>query len=176
MSTGGGEAGPARALVTPGRTTGPSGIGGWLLLPAFGLVFAPVPAALEMLEIAKLMTPVNWRLLTDPASQAYHPFYVWLLPAEFALNGAILVFAVAIFVLFLRKSPRTPNLICALYIVTAIVVVADTVLAAQIPGFEWDRRTFRELGRAIAGVAIWVPYFVLSRRVRNTFGVNAGLS
>jgi hypothetical protein len=165
---------PQASPPTAPAGDGPSGIGGWLLLPLLGLVLTPVLGGIQVREVLKLMEPAPWKALTDPSSQAYHPFYAWMLPGELIANSVMAVLALVLLVLVYMRSPRVPMLMCVFYVLAAVVVIIDTGLASQIPGFTWDRGTIRDVARSVMGVVVWVPYFLVLKRVRNTFRAGAG--
>lgn len=103
------------------------------------------------------------------------PFYVaGLLPLmtfELASNVAIVVLAVVTAWLFFSKSRRTPAFAIAFYALSAVCLLIDHVWVGSIPEVASgaDASSMKELARAIVVAAVWIPYFLVSKRVKNTF-------
>ncbi len=155
------------------KTDGPRGIGGWLILPAIGLVLLPVRLVKVLLaDLLPAFAPETIDALTNPSSPAYHPLYVPMVLFEVVVNCALLVFALFVLVRFFQKKRSVPRLMIVLYTVTLVIPLVDAglVAAAGLPGVDWGTQV-RETGRSLVVVWIWVPYFLTSKRVRNTFVV-----
>lgn len=163
------RAGAEASQAPPDTAAGPVGIGGWLVLPAIGLCLTPVMLGIGIWQVAGVILGGSWPALTTPGGPSYHPLYRVLLPAEIVVNVGMLVFVLALIFMFFSKSPRVPKLMIVFYLLNLAVVAADTALAAQLPGFVWDREVVKDVGRTLLTSAIWVPYFLVSRRVANTF-------
>lgn len=160
-----------RPAEAPPVSLGPRGIGGWLLLPLFGLIITPFRVTFETILVFRpVLEPGVWRALTTPGHDAYHPLWSTVIAFELVTNAALIVFTVVLLVLFFRKSRRVPRLMIVWYLSMMAMQLIDLALTEAIPaaaanGSEGTRDTVR----AIAAAAIWVPYFLRSVRVRNTF-------
>ncbi|HXI98946.1 MAG TPA: DUF2569 family protein, partial [Gemmatimonadaceae bacterium] len=77
----------------PEVTIGPTGIGGWLLLPAFGLCLSPVRQLVDLFHTFKpISEPGVWSALTSPGGEQYHPFWAPLLIFELVANLGMVAF------------------------------------------------------------------------------------
>lgn len=151
---------------------GPRGIGGWLILPLIGLVLNPIRLGMTLVnDLLPVFRPETWNALTTPGQENYHAMWGPLLLFELVTNLLVGVFTVVLLVLFLRKSRRVPLLMIALLAGHVLIQVVDWALVGTIPALAHDPKAqdFSDLRRALIGAAIWIPYFVKSRRVRNTF-------
>lgn len=150
----------------------PRGIGGWLLLVGLGLIVSPLRIGYFL---ATTHWPIfqngSWGLLTTPGSEAYHPLWAPLLVFEIIGNLGSIVLAIATLWLMFRKSRYTPRIAIAWLAWTAAVVVIDFFAADLIPAVaaQSDPDSVKELVRSIVGAAIWIPYFLVSKRVKATF-------
>lgn len=149
------------------------GIGGWLWLPLIGLILTPFQIGFGVYhDLLPLFTGNAYTALTTPTSSVYHPLWKPLLLFELIGNLSFIVFAIVSLVLFLTKSRLLPKLMVMYLSLNAVFLVGDYFLAEMIPAVASqpiDRDTIRSIARAIGGVIIWVPYFLVSKRVKNTF-------
>lgn len=154
------------------EVTGPRGIGGWLILPLLGLFLTPIWIAIGTVQnIQVFRDPAVWSALTSPGSPDYHPLWAPVIIFEIAANVVMVAFAVVLIWLFLKKSRRIPTLMIVWLVTLLVVQIVDQAFARQIPAVaaEPDPQGFRDMVRAVIGVVIWVPYFLKSKRVKNTF-------
>ncbi len=153
--------------VPPGE---PEGLGGWLVLVCIGLILSPLRlGALLARDYLPIFRDGTWESLIDSTSAGYHPPLAALMLFELVINVAFIAFSIWLLILFFRKSSRFPKMAIVLYAANAAFVLADTVTLSAI-GFEaFDFSSMREIMRSLISAAIWVPYMLLSRRVKNTF-------
>jgi len=165
-----GSAPASLELRTP--TAPPQGIGGWLLLPALGIVISPIRVTVEMFHsMLPVLKPGVWQALTDPASDAFHPLLPPLIQFEAVANVLLVVLAVVTAICFFAKKRSAPRVFIAFLGLSLAVQAVDWAWAAQLPArFQADEAgSWKELAKAAVACAVWVPYFLLSRRVANTF-------
>jgi hypothetical protein len=156
----------------PPAVAGPKGIGGWLLLPVIGLFVFPVRILISLAtEYLPIFEKGLWAALTTPGSKAYHPLWGPLLAYEIFFNLAFLVFDLVLLYLLFTKSYRFPKMFIGFAVLNLLFVVSDAVLGYQIPAVveQGTEQMMKEIGRSFGLVAIWVPYFLVSKRVKNTF-------
>jgi hypothetical protein len=155
------------------------GLWGWLLLFVGFVILKIVGTGLL---IASTFLPLfrdgTWQALTSPDSPAYHP--LWERVLLFELVGHIVIGAMAMLALALLvvRSPYAPKFSIGLLIASFAAAAANYFIAAQIPSIA-DRGTDHEsmatLIRALIAMLVWVPYLLLSRRVKATFAYSQRL-
>ena len=149
------------------------GIGGWLLLVVLGLIVSPIRIAMMLSENHfTILTDGTWEVLTSPESDSYSSMWAPLLAFEIAGNALIILLGLVTLCFLVMKSKHTPKLAIAWLLSGLVFIAADFMLAQQIPliaGQPADVESIRELVRSVLGAAIWVPYFVFSKRVQATF-------
>ena len=158
-------------MTASGSQVAPSGIGGWLLLVAVGVCLTPIRIAAEIVKGLRPLAPATWHAVTTPGTRAYHPLFGPLIVGELVFNAALLVWVVVLLYLFFAKRRSFPVAMIAFLIVRVVGQGADLGVALMIPA------TAAGIGPAVYGAlagsvlvaAIWVPYFVTSRRVEATF-------
>lgn len=155
------------------RDLEPAGIGGWLLLPALGLIISPILQGIGIIrDVVPALNPDVLRTLTDPTSANYSA--MWVPTMAFESITSVLMFAFTlwlVFSFFFRKSPRVPRLF-VVWLATALTIqVIDWLLTKSLPlpADPSGNGLINSLGRSIINAAIWIPYFIRSIRVKNTF-------
>lgn len=117
------------------------GLGGWLILPIIGL-FISVPAIL--LDIIFTASIYKFDSLVAIFYTIDIVLFVW-----------IIVTLIAIF----KKKKYAPNVMISF-------LIGNIVIQLGLSAYVMDYSSV--LGPVISA-AIWIPYFVLSERVKNTF-------
>jgi len=149
-----------------------SKIGGWLILYALGLVLYPLQTL--FLLVTKLLPAVfsdNWAALTSPTNPGYHTLWAPLVTAE--LVGSIGFFLCSIFIIifFFQRRHWVPKLVIFFLIANVLFVGADYYIInfflIRTNSVNVDA-TINFVRTVVAG-AIWIPYFMFSRRVEKTF-------
>lgn len=141
-------------------------------MPLVGLIINPVRIGVTVVnELLPVFEPEAWKALTTPGQETYHSMWAPLLLFELVANVGLTLFTLVVLVLFLKKSRRVRPLIIALLAAQVLVLLADWALVGMIPALAHDpeAQDLSDLRRSLLGAAIWIPYFVISRRVRNTF-------
>lgn len=150
----------------------PKGLGGWLILPAIGLFVLPIQLAVSLNnDFLPIFQEGYWEIVTTPGSEAYHHLWAPLIIFEIAGNTFFLIFSIALIFLFFTRSYRFPTLFMLFIASNLLFVASDFVFADLIPALaaEGDAESIKELTRSITGAIIWIPYFLVSKRVKNTF-------
>ena len=150
----------------------PRGLGGWLILPAIGLFVLPIRLAVSLNnDFLPIFQEGYWEILTTPGSEVYHHLWAPLIIFEIAGNTFFIIFDIALIFLFFTRSYRFPTLFIVFLASNLLFVVGDFFLADLIPAVaaENDAESIKELARPIIGAIIWIPYFLVSKRVKNTF-------
>ncbi len=82
-----------------------------------------------------------------------------------------LFFCIFILINFYRKKSTLPRLMIIFYSVSLIIGVIDYLLVIQIPLASEleDGSSLRDIVKSVITCAIWIPYFMKSERVHNTF-------
>ncbi len=134
--------------------SGPAGIGGWLLIPALTLVSVAFAASSSILD--EQLAAVSLEILAG--------------------NVLLTVGSVVLLVLFFQRSRHLPGLMVVFYLVLVSVatleyVAVDRLLLGVTPEIaDREAKLVNDGIRiSIASAILWIPYFLVSRRVKNTF-------
>ncbi|MBC3541295.1 DUF3857 domain-containing protein [Rufibacter sediminis] len=154
---------PAPADVTQ---THARQIGGWLGLVGFGLVLTPFRLMYEIATGEWISLDI-WNKLGDADSSLYNPVALWVLVLTIVYNVFFFCYSVLIVTLFFKKRSSLPRLVTIFYAVSLAGMIADACAVSALGG---DVTTaYSSITRSLFAAAIWIPYFNLSRRVRETF-------
>jgi Protein of unknown function (DUF2569) len=137
-----------------------NGIGGWLILPCIGLAVSPFTFMHGIYTDLHVMFGNYFQsaLTARPALAALIMFE--------AVNNSVL-FATAIFLnmLLYRKKKSFPTLMVIYLAANLALGLTDHLFAVRFfPGSSWAG-----IARGFVGAAIWIPYFLQSQRVKETF-------
>lgn len=150
----------------------PKGIGGWMILPMLGLVFSPLLMSYHLWhDILPIFTDGTFSAITTPGHPAYHHLWAPLLPLEFAGNVFLIALALVTLVLILRKSRLAPRFAIAWFASVALIQTADYFASNLIPliAEQDDSEQLKLMVRGIIAACLWIPYFLVSKRVKATF-------
>lgn len=150
----------------------PRGLGGWLIIPLIGLIIALVKMLLALFQIyLPIFQDGTWSIITNAESEYYHPLWGPLVISEMVINIGLVIFCGYLLYLFFTKQRLFPKFFIIYMIINVVFLISDTYVASLIPSVAEQRSNGidPDLGRAVIGAAIWIPYFLLSKRVKNTF-------
>ena len=150
---------------------GPSGVGGWLILIAIGLIITPIRLSMFIYSAyVPLFNSGAWSILTTPGTERYHWAWKPLLLLEIFGNAAFVVWPIVLLFLLFTRSRRFPRMMIAYFIANLVFIALDLLAVASLPNTgDAAAGLIPDLVRSILICAIWVPYFLVSVRVKNTF-------
>lgn len=140
-------------------------IGGWLILPALGLIISPLTLVYGLFQTPEVYNSQMWMNLI--ALKRYGLFSVVLV--EHVYNIVMLPFSVVIAILYFKRRSSVPRLMTILLSARCLVAVVDAVISMQNDTFSSGSEVSRNLFQGIFAAAIWIPYFNISSRVKETF-------
>ena len=155
----------------------PSGIRGFLVLPAIGVALGPIGAVLILAQWIKVSNPQVWRMLPWIGATTYQ---AWRQYAYLALLAAIclqLAGSIVVAVLFFRKRSSAPIVLIALMWLGWLVTLGLELFGAAL-GLH-HQSFMRAAGLASEHffvVGAWSLYLLGSKRVKATFIARRPLS
>lgn len=156
----------------PQEAQPPAGLGGWLTLVGLGLIASPLRLGTFLVQtFLPIFQDGTWEILTTPGNEAYHPLWAPLLIFEVLGNAVFIAAGLLLLALFFRRSSWFPTLYITYVIANLLFILVDAWLGSLVLADEsmFDPDTARELFRSLLSGVIWVPYMIVSKRVRNTF-------
>jgi hypothetical protein len=153
------------------RRDGPEGLGGWLILPMIGLFLSPLMALASAAgNLLPLFQNRAYAALTTPGLPNYDTWW-----APYILGMCMIVVAqfagsIVLLVLAFNRARWFPRGMIAFYLLMLLATVWDMAILMHLdlPGAN-QASAITAFGRSAVVSMVWIPYFLSSRRVRNTF-------
>jgi uncharacterized membrane protein YhdT len=143
------------------------GLGGWLILVGIGIVLAPLMIIYTVFPIYfEIFSNGSWEI-----AMADNPLWLPIAIGELLINGALIVVWIFIAYLFFSKNKIFPKWFISVLLFTPIFILADA-LAVKIAYPDeplFDAQTIKDLARILIYISIWMPYILVSKRVKATF-------
>lgn len=157
---------PDRRAVDPKL----AGFGGWVLLPAFGILISPVRLLVESAATMTLFKASIWVNLAMPGGTGYHSWWAPAIVLTIAANLALLVFSVLLIVLLVQRRRSLPWAYTVFMLFSMATQVADHWWLTQVtPDDPSLTMAIPKMIRGFGGAVLWIAYFHMSTRVRSTF-------
>lgn len=148
------------------------GLGGWLVLVQISIYFSLITiTALLITNVLPIYEPEVWDVLTDPSSPYYDAMLVPLILFETVMNVVFVIGLIIALVLMYSKKRAFPKLMIGYIIASLLFGIIDFAVASQIELLAEieDGQSATQIVRSMIYACIWIPYFIRSERVRNTF-------
>jgi len=142
-------------------------LGGWLILILIGLCLAPLVELLSLIN-SKYLSMLVWRHF---GTYSYGNKLRAQLIFETSCEVILVCYAVFCLVLMIKKRDILPNVIIGYFFFIVLFRVGDYIMISYASHMKIPDVYTEDMMRAIVGAAIWIPYFMRSRRVKRTFRV-----
>ena len=140
-------------------------IGGWLVLVMIGLCITPV-FSLVNLNNGNYFDLKTWaKMAKFTHRSAFEAHFVF----EMCGHVMFLCFSVFCLVLVLKKRDILPRWIITYFAFGVVFNVANMIFANSIPNVKVPEAYLNAVIRSVVTAAIWIPYFIVSTRVKETF-------
>jgi hypothetical protein len=173
---------PRRATVWDGMMTevtenrvipdGPTGLGGWLVLVGLGVVLSPFRMVYEAYTVFwPLFADNTLKDVSDPSSPAFVSYLAEFIYAEMFFNVVFMIWSIVNLVWFFAKSAKFPASWRYFLLGNLAFLAGDAAGSTQFMSSAeaFDAATVKTIFQSCVSAAIWVPYTIVSKRVKNTF-------
>ncbi|MDR2187321.1 MAG: DUF2569 domain-containing protein [Azonexus sp.] len=147
-------------------------LGGWLILVGLGVVLSPVAMVVSVFPVYfNMFSSGHWTEIATPGSENYNALLAVVVLGEITLNGILFIVRIFLAVLFFSKKTTFPKWYIGVMLFSLAFIVADAFMVKlALPDKPvFDPQTAKELGRTLGTCLIWVPYMLVSKRVKETF-------
>lgn len=152
---------------------GPAGLGGWLVLVAIGRILGPLILLNAIYQIFSVYFKSGMLTqLSDPDSNMYSALWKPMAFFELIGNVVLLGLSVLLIVLFFMKKKQFPVVYIGMMILNVIIMLVDLIFIYQIQkalALDLNITATSQLIAAIVTSGVWIPYMLVSKRVKNTF-------
>ena len=148
------------------------GLRGWLLVVGIGVIVAPLSIlAFVMPAYYGMLSNGAWDVLTTPGNPAYSSLWKPILISEMFVNAGLLFVRLYIVYLFFTQRKSFPTWLIGVMVFSVVFILLDSIVVAiALPSAPvFDGETKRELFRAVIAAVVWIPYLLISKRVKATF-------
>ncbi|MEP4534622.1 MAG: DUF3857 domain-containing protein [Cyclobacteriaceae bacterium] len=142
-------------------------IGGWLVLPAIGLVISPFVLGYQIFN-ADYFNAAIWSQSYSGLTSDTFGFKLFL-ALELVVNILLLIFTLLVLIQFFQRRTSLPLIISVYYSVNFVIPLFDSLAADFFFGVSIAKEDITNLVKSFVAVAIWVPYFNISERSKSTF-------
>lgn len=149
-----------------------SGLGGWLLLVGLGVILSPIRIARGIAQLSSAYSLETWDAVTTPSGGSYHALWAPLLIFELLGNLTLLALSALLVVLFFQRRRTFPLLYIIFLGAAAVIFTIDHFAAEMIPyvaAQAQSETSLRPLIQSWFVCLIWIPYMLVSNRVKSTF-------
>ncbi|MGB8818099.1 MAG: DUF2569 family protein [Rhizobiaceae bacterium] len=160
----------AKRQASAAGPTGPIGVGGWLVIPIIGFIGT---AALTLFSIGTALTEVDGMKAiflgaSEEAKLLRLPVFLSLSFGTFVvISASICIYKVTVS----RVSIRNIAVIHYLLLATAgfVDLWCESYMLGILTDIPKDPEIAKQAGRGLIAALVWIPYFIVSKRVANTF-------
>lgn len=152
------------------------GFGGWLILVAIGLMLTFGQSVLYLFQtMLPIFNSEKWEILTSPSSELYHS--LWAPALIFDLSICLVNIICILCIAFLcYKLSRKFKTLMIVFISLKVLFAAVSFILMYIlsdyysnPEIINSGASLKTLFQSIVYASIWIPYFIVSKRVKNTY-------
>lgn len=143
-------------------------IGGWLILVAIGLSITPFRLIYDLFSMKEFFDPESWSALWNAGNWLLFSVFFF----EYVYNIFYFFFSILLVFLFFNKRSSVPLLVSIFYGATLVVTLTDTLIAMNLNEMyssTEQQEYYNDLIRSFFAAVIWIPYFNISERVKETF-------
>lgn len=155
-------------LVSTRNSTQDQGIGGWLVLIAIGVTITPFLMVYQIIDTNYFEAGI-WEHIYNPNSSDYSLGVGILIIVEMLFNILFAIFATLNAILLFQRRSIFPNVFIAYLILNFLFICLDYIVLSHYHYGEFDIDTISDIVKRIIYMAIWIPYLMMSERVKNTF-------
>lgn len=144
-------------------------IGGWMLVPLIGLITRPF-ITFRYFYTSDLFNSNYIPQIKAASNLDLEAIIIF----EIIINLLLLCLAMLCLIAFFKKRDILPRLLITLLVANAIFLGADSLWVSFYSAQLNTEPDYSDFAKAVFGCLIWVPFFLMSVRVKSTFTVPYG--
>jgi hypothetical protein len=146
------------------------GVGGWLIIPIIGFIGVIIFTLINLFAAWSEIEGLKYIFLSNEET-AKNLRLPMLLSTGFGI-AVIMSAATCLYKIFVSGVQLKRMAVlhyCLLAATGAVELWADGAIVAAVPGMQSDPTVIKEAARCVIVALVWIPYFLFSKRVANTF-------
>ncbi|NMO96110.1 DUF2569 domain-containing protein [Paenibacillus lemnae] len=149
----------------------PKGLGGWMILVQISILLSLIISSFALNNTIIVLGSEELKLFSDETSIYYEPVLMPLIWFELLVLVSQLILLVVIIFLLYRRKRAFPKTMIGFMVLGAVAGILDHAVINQISFITEEElaHSSKVVGRTIFYSAIWIPYLLRSKRVKNTF-------
>ncbi|MNB78759.1 hypothetical protein D3C75_254670 [compost metagenome] len=156
------------------QRTGPYGFGGWLILFALGMIRQLYLHITSVYNNYITLRMADFQLLVDSSNDYYSPLWLPTVYFETIIEALIAVFIIIMVFMCIKHRKQFKYLAIAVIIISAVFTYLDLALVLRITNGFADEvfqgtNIYEGVLKSTLYAVVWLPYFLLSKRVKNTY-------
>ncbi len=155
--------------IVPPEIQNLEGVGGWLILPIFGLTVTPLVVFARLFDesLIWILDQSQWNAVVEASGAGI----MALIGFESIFNGSMIVAPVLLLIILFRRRWFLPYLMIGFYALQVVFLLVDLGFYAllTIDDTSFDVADGGDLFKSIVTLLIWGSYFSVSKRVKATF-------
>jgi hypothetical protein len=149
------------------------GIGGWLICICITLAFGFFGfGRTAIFDLSIIFNQARWDVFTQPGGARYDPMWAPALLFEAISAVSFLVLLSLAAVLMFQKRATFPFVMIAVYVLNLVVTIIDHEMVSRVASMATpgpNQAFATQFTHVIVGCVIWIPYLLVSKRVKATF-------
>lgn len=148
-----------------------NGLDGWLVLVGIGLVLAPLLILKNIVETLLAYVDLFVQISAEYELTSVGERLRALMIGEVIVQSILLLASVLLIFLFFKKHYLFPRVYMAVLLSALVLIGLDALIMYRfIAAEDMDiTNVMTLLGRTLLQCLIWIPYMLMSKRVKNTF-------
>ncbi len=160
-------------LVVTSSDKGALPISGWLIIPALGVIFRPFMELIILISNTHYYNHNTWIEVLESSQYSSFSSLGFVMVYEVLVNIVFLVFSLLVLWQFFKKRSSLPRLMIVLLagsvVLTALNIGFGYFLLEDPNSTQTNPTQWGLLLVALISALIWIPYFLTSSRVKQTF-------
>lgn len=145
-------------------------LGGWLIVVFIIIVVYPLFMISELSK-GDFFNLSLWENIAVTTSPNFNPQYAGLLIFQLLFNIFSIIYSILIIILFLKRRSSLPRLIKIFFILKfiGVILISFSLYKLNFLSNSDKEEFFMDSFKAFVHISIWIPYFLVSYRVKETF-------
>jgi len=147
------------------------GRGGWMVLVAFGIFVRPLFTTYRLSQSVSDLDLNVWNFLTTSGYENYHILWGPAILGSAMANAFLLPIGILQIILYFQLRTSFPIPVILELVFLFLLTLISAIVYQILPGVGEEAKveTLTQAAKIFLASLVWIPYLLVSKRVRNTF-------